>query len=100
MLVEVTQKIIATYRSLIRKQSPGVGTRIEEQWETITTGLLVIIHHYLFNLHLDVSKCLERDESDLILETVSLQVKAFSRKEHIRVSSGRQIGDAVTDEDY
>lgn len=59
----------------------------------------MIIHHDFLELHLDVGKAVKGDVCDIVFEAVFLKIETLACEKHVRMASGRKIGDTVADED-
>ena len=89
-----------TYRILAGNPSPEISSWVKPHRQTNTAGLPTIFNHNIIHLPLNIGKGIERNISDLILDTVFLEPETSAREEHIGFSRSGEVGNPVTDEDY
>ena len=90
---------LRAHRSLAGDSAPHVGAGIEERRGAEAARLVQIFPHDPLDMRLDVCEAVVRDVRDLVVDAVLLEHQALAREEHVGMSGGGQVGDAVADED-
>jgi hypothetical protein len=87
------------HRPLATDPPPKVCSRITLRRHAQAASLLRVVRHQRLNLPLNVRKRVKRDIRDFLLDAVLFEAKAAPGKEDVCLSRGREVADAVANED-